>query len=217
LILAVFGDVHGNLLALETFLTQVKGRVDAYLCLGDIVNYGPWNDECLECITSLPEITILEGNHEKLFLNPHAANSESQLVQEFTATSGAMFARDDLITDLPCTSALGRFTATHTIDGLRIFADTDISVDRNYVIGHSHYQYNIMRNGRSIVNPGSIGQNRDRIERVEYALFDTDTAGFTFESIPYDFPAFLAELRSRGYPEQCVGYYEGKRLRQRSS
>src|SRR6266568_7168235 len=70
LIVAVFGDVHANLPALETFLGQVEGHVDAYLCLGDVVNYGPWNDECLERITALPEVTLLEGNHERLFLDP---------------------------------------------------------------------------------------------------------------------------------------------------
>lgn len=43
-----------------------------------------------------------------------------------------------------------------SIDGLRVFPDTDITVDRNYLIGHSHHQYRIQRSGKAIVNPGSV-------------------------------------------------------------
>jgi predicted phosphodiesterase len=207
---AVFSDVHANLIALDALLAQVEGRVDAYLCLGDSVNYGPWNDECLERIAGLPNITMLEGNHERLFRGDDEVTGEIPLVQAFFEASRASFRRSDLIEDLPTCVELGSFLCVHTIDGRRIFADTDIEVSRDYLIGHSHNQFSVTRGGYTIVNPGSVGQNRNRIDHVDYALFDTERATFAFASVPYDITRFLAELEARGYPRICIEYYERK-------
>lgn len=212
MIVAVFSDVHGNLPALETFLDEAGRFADTYLCLGDTVNYGPWNDECLERIAELPGAVTVEGNHECLFLNQDEVTDEHPLVQEFYRISRSFFTRTDLISGLPQTVELGSFTCTHTIDGRRIFADTDITVEANYLIGHSHYQYETYRGGR-IVNPGSVGQNRHRIDHVDYGLFNTEDESFDLRSTPYDFGRFLRELRTRGYPPPCLEYYERKLAR----
>ena len=63
---AVFGDVHGNLPALELFLKSVEKSVDGYICTGDIVNYGPWSKECVERIRTLQNLTCVSGNHEQI-------------------------------------------------------------------------------------------------------------------------------------------------------
>ncbi len=207
---AIFSDVHANLVALERFVAATRGVAEAYLCLGDVVNYGPWNDECLEAVLALPGIVFLEGNHERLFLGREDPGHEAPLVQAFTRQSRRSFTRPDLIADLPREHALCGFHCSHTIGGQAIYADTEIEVDRSHIIGHSHQQYRIARSGHLIVNPGSVGQNRGRIDRVEYALFDTETEVFEFVSLPYDVGAFIAELRRRRYPAECVAYYVGK-------
>lgn len=210
MIVAVFSDVHANLVALEVMLDRVRGTVDGYVCLGDVVDYGPWNDECLEVVAGLPNVTVIQGNHEVLFLDPSEVEHEIDLVRQFFHASRESFSREDLIADLPQTAQLGSFMCVHTIDGRRIFADTDVVVERDSLIGHSHYQYQMERNGKLVVNPGSVGQNRHRIDHVEYALYDTDRALFTFESVPYDIRPFVAELEARHYPSACIAYYERK-------
>src|SRR5262249_30633005 len=157
-IVAVFSDVHANRLALDVFLAQVEGKVDAYLCLGDSVNYGPWNDECLERILGLPNITMLEGNHERLFRGDDEVSDEIPLVRAFFEASHASFRRTDLIDGLPTSCELGPFLCVHTIDDRRVFADTDVEVARDHLIGHSHHQFLVTRNGYTIANPGSVGQ-----------------------------------------------------------
>jgi predicted phosphodiesterase len=64
----VFGDVHGNLPALDTVLTAGRARgVEAYLFVGDLVGYG---SEPVECISRLAELhqrgtlAWVAGNHE---------------------------------------------------------------------------------------------------------------------------------------------------------
>jgi predicted phosphodiesterase len=210
MIVAVFSDVHANLPALEAFEAAVRDVAEGYLCLGDIVDYGPWNDECLERIVALPGIQVVAGNHDRLFLDDSGLDEEAPVVQEFYRASRASFTRLDLLRDLPDELRLGPFRCTHTIDGQRVFADSEVCVDSDYLIGHTHWQYSIRRGRWRIINPGSVGQNRERIDMVDYALYDTDVDQVTFARIRYDVSAFVAELRGRGYPAPCLAYYARK-------
>jgi putative phosphoesterase len=211
MIIAILSDVHGNLPALEKFVQSTKQIADSYLCLGDVVNYGPWNDECLELVHSLPGIVLIEGNHERLFLGTEPIQAEIPLVQEFYEHSIKYFTRGDLISGLPTSYELDSFICTHTIDGRKVYVNTDIEVTRNYIIGHTHQQYSISRSGKLIVNPGSIGQNRGRIELLNYALYETASGKVTLCEEPSPIDQFIAELVARGYPERCIDYYRNKR------
>src|SRR5262249_16220446 len=159
--------------ALEKFVQLTKPIADRYICLGDVVNYGPWNDECLEIVHSLPGIIFIEGNHERLFLGTEPIEEEADLVREFYEHSIRHFTRRELITGLRTSFEFGPFFCTHTIDGRKVYADTEIEIARSYIIGHTHQQFKIERSGKCIVNPGSVGQNRGRIELLNYALYET--------------------------------------------
>ena len=211
MMIAILSDVHANLPALEQFVLCTRDTADAYVCLGDVVNYGPWNDECLELIHSLPGIVLLEGNHERLFLGTDAIAHQLPLVQAFYDHSIQSFSRPDLISGLPAFHALDSFVCTHTINERKIYAYTDIEVAHDYIIGHTHHQFLVRRSGRVIANCGSIGQNRARIEMLSYALYDTVSRRLTLHEAPYPFDKFVSELSARGYPRPCIDYYLGKR------
>lgn len=60
----IFSDTHANLLALEAVLRAFdKENVDALVCIGDTVGYGPQPDECCDKVRALTRHTIL-GNHD---------------------------------------------------------------------------------------------------------------------------------------------------------
>ncbi len=63
----VISDVHANLTALEAVLISAD-PFDAVWCLGDLVDYGPDPNECVERIRSLPNLTCIIGNHEAAVL-----------------------------------------------------------------------------------------------------------------------------------------------------
>jgi predicted phosphodiesterase len=209
MVTAVFSDVHGNLPALERFVELTRG-VDAYVCLGDVVNYGPWNDECLELVLSLPGIVLLEGNHERLFLGTEPVEHEVPLVRTFLEHSIASFTRADLITGLPREHVLGSYLCTHTIDDRRVYADTAITVSRDYMIGHTHHQFRVERSGHTIVNCGSVGQNRKRLDVLNYVLYDEATGFTRLCQETYRVDRLLAAMSARGYPAPCLDYYRGK-------
>ena len=61
---ACFGDVHGNLEALEAVLAVLAGEgIDRYLCTGDLVGYGPDPAACVQRIRELGA-TVVAGNHD---------------------------------------------------------------------------------------------------------------------------------------------------------
>ena len=68
---AIYSDIHGNLPALELAIKD-SVAVDGYIILGDVVNYGPWSNECVELIESLKNCTKLVGNHEVYFIEGNA-------------------------------------------------------------------------------------------------------------------------------------------------
>lgn len=211
MIIAIFSDVHANLPALEKFIDVTKDIADAYICLGDVVNYGPWNDECLELVHSLPGIVFLEGNHERLFLETGSVIDEIPLVQEFYRHSIKYFSRKDLISGLAIFSQVGPFNCAHSINNRKIYSDTAIELRENYFIGHTHHQYKIRRSGNVIVNCGSIGQNRRGIDIINYVLYDTYSGGITLCKEYYPVDKFLSELWTRGYSQPCIDYYLSRR------
>jgi diadenosine tetraphosphatase ApaH/serine/threonine PP2A family protein phosphatase len=57
---------------------------------------------------------------------------------------------------------------------------------------------------RVIVNPGSVGQPRDRDPRSAFALFDTDTLAFTHRRVEYDIAATQAKMRTAGLSPKLI-------------
>jgi putative phosphoesterase len=64
MLIAVLGDIHSNLPALEKVLKCVKDeKVDEIFCTGDIVGYGPYPAECLEIVQDY-NFKVTAGNHD---------------------------------------------------------------------------------------------------------------------------------------------------------
>lgn len=57
---------------------------------------------------------------------------------------------------------------------------------------------------RSIVNPGSVGQPRDRDPRASYAIYDTETNVWEYRRIGYDIQAVQARMQKVGLPEKHI-------------
>ena len=63
--IALFGDIHSNLEALQSVLAdaQIQGCTH-YLCLGDLVGYSADPTECIELVRSL-DCPVIKGNHDE--------------------------------------------------------------------------------------------------------------------------------------------------------
>lgn len=68
--LAALSDIHGNLLALEAVLTDIRaqGSPDAYWILGDLAAFCPWPSRTLARLRALPNADFLRGNTDRYLI-----------------------------------------------------------------------------------------------------------------------------------------------------
>jgi len=57
---------------------------------------------------------------------------------------------------------------------------------------------------RSIINPGSVGQPRDRDPRAAYAILDLDQMKISFHRVAYDIKAVQERMKVAGLPNRHV-------------
>ncbi len=69
--IAMISDIHGNLEALKTVISDCKKRgVDRIFCLGDIIAKGTHSKECLDLIRDNCDV-IIKGNTDDFFPRDH--------------------------------------------------------------------------------------------------------------------------------------------------
>jgi diadenosine tetraphosphatase ApaH/serine/threonine PP2A family protein phosphatase len=147
---AVFSDVHANIEALEAVLADAARRSpDAYLCLGDVVGYGPDPNACVDRVRRLGAAAIA-GNHDRGAvggLDPAAFSPLARAAIEWTARELTEENRAFLAA-LPDRFETPAFVAVHgsprepveeyILDlptALAVFAETDFRV---CLVGHTH-------------------------------------------------------------------------------
>ncbi len=81
--IAIIGDIHGNIHALESVEKDIKSQqVDEIVCLGDIVNFGAFPKECLDWVRENCSV-VLRGENDTftamcddiILTNPEAIKS----------------------------------------------------------------------------------------------------------------------------------------------
>lgn len=208
--IAVISDVHGNLPALNAVISDLEGVASLVISLGDVVNYGPWSNECVERLTNMPRVICLQGNHEQLFHGLHPLDHEMPLVQSFCRVTMPTFNQAEVTKTWPLHLQRGKWVFTHTIDEKKIYADTEINPKQSTFLGHTHHSFDVQRGMFRIVNPGSVGQNRKRLDIACYAIFDEDSETVELRYVNYDVRPLFEEMRRKKYPNECLAYYESK-------
>ena len=62
--IAIFSDIHGNLQALESILSDIeRNSIDEIIYLGDIIGFGPNPKECLDLIMK-SRVKMVKGNQK---------------------------------------------------------------------------------------------------------------------------------------------------------
>ncbi|MFM7261176.1 MAG: metallophosphoesterase family protein [bacterium] len=256
--LAVISDIHGNRLALEEVLRDLDRRnVDAVLCLGDIVGYGPEPSECVRMVRRTCRVAI-RGNHEDGVLARESARGWNPVAQAGLAYARRVLSASDLafLAELPASFAVGRtllavhdspVPSDHGMNYLRNARDAADAFfwlrDRICLIGHTHVAacfttttavgtrphpedlhaiaslvangesavedwsasalvetVELPAEGRAIVNPGSVGQPRDRDPRASYAIIDLERSVAEFHRVAYDIEEAARRTIAAGLP-----------------
>jgi predicted phosphodiesterase len=231
--IAVVSDIHSNLIALDAVLAKV-GSVDAIWHLGDVVGYGPEPDAVVDRLSSLAAIGVrgnhdaaATGGTEIDWFNP-----EARAAMEWTRTTISETTRIWLAA-LPLRRIESDFTLVHgsprdptweyvTSAALARAGLSAISTEHG-LHGHTHVPIAFtevdgrmrtlapragntvaLGEGRTLLNPGSVGQPRDRDPRASFLILDLEAKTATWGRVAYDAEAVGALMRTAGLPARLA-------------
>ena len=228
--IALFGDIHANLEALEAVLTDAaeQGCSD-HVCMGDIVGYNADPSACLERVRE-SDWPVVKGNHDEDASGDHSLDNMNPV-----AALALRWTRDQLTSEQR--DWLRTIRMVHQVEDFTVVhATLDQPQSWNYVTnkfdamsnfsyqftnlcfhGHTHVPRIFVRDSRvteveasSIViepgmkyfiNTGSVGQPRDGDWRACYVIYDIPTKTVTFRRLEYDLATTQEKIRAAGLPE----------------
>ncbi|MEM4389280.1 MAG: metallophosphoesterase family protein [Candidatus Micrarchaeia archaeon] len=223
--LLVISDIHGNYEALEAIASTV--RYDEVLCLGDLVDFGPDPKECVEWVRRSTRY-IVRGNHDHALANNVACRCSSEklerLAEATRSYSHSMLdvAEINFLGSLPLKLAVsigGRsLYAVHggprdpLYQSIEKGSDKALAaelagIDAEFILfGHTHRPLvnSTALNGRTVVNPGSVGQPRDGDNRASAALIDLDSGVARILRIKYDIDIVCRKMAHAGFPGELI-------------
>jgi putative phosphoesterase len=177
--LAVLSDIHGNLVALEAVLAQLRAQApDVIVNLGDCVTGPLWPRETLELLESLAFPTV-RGNHDRWIAERDPAGlagsmrfTHDALTAEQRRRLGALPATIEVTGDVLAVHGSPGDDCEYLLEesiGDRLCRRTTEAVaervgsSRHTLVlcGHSHQQHAVWTTGgRLVLNPGSVGAPR---------------------------------------------------------
>ncbi len=221
---AVIGDVHGNLPALEAVLADIRRRrADALWNLGDLVGYGPDPEEAIHRLREAKALSVAGNFDLKVLAVDRREPAKDEPVEKWMAP---VWARENLSpASLRYLGALPRerrialeghtFLLTHgspvsiterlepTTNEERL-AELARAARAEYVLcSHSHMPFVRQASGTTFVNSGGVGRSDDRDARASYALLDVGPDGVSVvqHRVPYDVSRVAEALERFGLPD----------------
>jgi predicted phosphodiesterase len=231
---AILSDLHANLEAVQAVLAHARQQgCTHYVCLGDIVGYGPNPREVLELVRNL-NCPVIMGNHDD-----YACKDQHLTGFNPMASEGIKWTRDQLVEEekawlreLKYMRTVESFVIVHATLDLpekwayvfdKFAAAASINYQRMPVCfnGHTHVPVAFVRGSAGIlgglytkirietgkkyfINVGSIGQPRDRNPHSAYVTFDLINNLIELHRVPYDIPAVQRKIRAVGLPESLA-------------
>jgi diadenosine tetraphosphatase ApaH/serine/threonine PP2A family protein phosphatase len=227
-LIALLADIHANWQALEAVLADLP-PVDEVMCLGDVVGYGGDPVLCIDHVRGQRWLCLL-GNHDLACTSRDSLgwfNDDAAAAIRWTMAQVGP-ERLDWLARLPARESREGALLVHAspreplyeyiLDPVLAAANLALLGDATCFHGHTHrpgmfslsrervvHEYRPGRMalaGPALVNPGSVGQPRDRNPDASYGVWDTEAATIEFRRIAYDRAGAQRAIRAAGLPER---------------
>jgi predicted phosphodiesterase len=173
----VLSDIHGNNLALKAVLDDInKRQISSIVNLGDSL-YGPLEPEDTAKILINSKIPSIRGNEDRILINPQDKDLKknstlsyviggisSKTFQWLEKLPSVIEYEDIILFHGTLKDDLEYFIENVLESGISIKNDKDLITQtsifsQNIILcGHSHFPRSMhLKNGKFIVNPGSVG------------------------------------------------------------
>ena len=219
--IGLLGDIHGNIYALTSVLNAVwQKNIDTIIITGDFIGYYFWPKEVFELLKQ-SNVVAVRGNHDKML---KTAKKDKVYLEKVSRKygNGLKIALDQLddesvewLSNLPdlveYETQDGKILVCHGSpwDGDEyVYPDLDNESLNRYsklsakwiIQGHTHYSMHCKIGNTSIINPGSVGQPRNKKPGAHWALLDTSLNTVDFFCERYNIKKVVEESRER-HPE----------------
>lgn len=222
MILCIFADIHGNSEAFNKMIDNELDIVDGFVFAGDVFGYFYGQSEIIDKLMALPGLTAIKGNHEKYYLR---GERKEELLNKYGSSYDLKLTQcqRQYIEHLPEHAEL-------FIDGKRIgifhggpedsleqriypdsqFFSSTMGLEYDYlIIAHTHYRL-IKKTGKTtVINPGSLGQPRDR-NGFSYCLLNTENGACVFKTIEVNIRNLLCQVKDIDSDKYVYEYLENK-------
>lgn len=228
--IAVISDIHGNYPALKATLEVLdKENPSIWICLGDIVGYGPNPSECINEIMNRNMVCIM-GNHDAgvtgMLSLKHFRDPNRKLIE----LSRKLITKEQnqWLKSLPLTveDGKGEWLAVHAspdrpskweylnsaIKMRSLFKDLK---QRICFVGHTHQPALVsdtlgvnefLPNHQYFINPGSVGQSRDGDHRSSCAILDLENNTYKNLRVEFELSKVLSDLENLGFSVKEAEY-----------
>ena len=211
-----------------------NGGFDQIWELGDLVGYGPDPGGCIDLLRDHAHVGVAGNHDLAAVgkLGLEQFNMYAAAAARWTAAQ-LSDEHADFLRGLPLREEIGDFTAVHGSprDPVWEYLMSRSSANANFghfntrycLVGHSHVPfvcrleegeavfYEIpldvpvpLENDRCIINPGSVGQPRDRLPTASYLLHDSDANTISHHRAEYDIPITQQKMRDIGLPDFLI-------------
>lgn len=212
--IAFIGDIHANLPALQNVFEALDNiSADRVFCAGDIVGYYPYPDEVIRLLRRR-RIKSVMGNHDCAVVtgdvsrfNPYAAKAIewtraniSQKSLEYLSELPVQLKIKDVSIAHGTPRSFNDYIYPETPKWMLAAMLVEIKA-KALVLGHTHIQWSCPLKEGIILNPGSVGQPRDRNPNAAFAVFDTKTKEVEFHRVAYDIHRVVEATIDAGLPD----------------
>jgi len=225
--IVLISDVHANLPALDAVLRAIPDDA-VIVCAGDLVGYYVEPNEVCELLRE-KSVLCIKGNHDKYVLGELDYNLERESKYRVVATQQVLTAENrEWLSSLPDMLELkvgpangvevagggsqrAILIAHGSPDSVEeyIYPDTSLeklrSVEQDcLVLGHTHHPMCRYLDDLMVVNPGSVGQARDRIVGACYATLNSKTGVVEFGRVQYNVGEYQQLLENQGLEKSAI-------------
>jgi predicted phosphodiesterase len=228
--IGLFGDIHGNLVALDAVLAALRHeRLDHLVCLGDVATTGPQPHETVARLRELGCV-VVRGNWDDWMLEIRDGRRSPDGCRPMDLWCGAQLTAADLrfldtflpTYELPLpngTALVCYHGAPRDYNQYLSYVTPDEELDRvlegrrTGIMAGGHTHMAMLRRHRQalVLNPGSVSENwnfsrwpQQRLfnPHAEYAVVDCDAGQVrvTFQQVAIDVEAVIAAAYACGMP-----------------
>lgn len=204
---AILSDLHANKYAVDAVFSDLdRELVDKILIAGDLVGYYYWPEDVVNRCMEDTRITCIQGNHEVNLMRARAdEQTRKQLREKYGSGYEVCLAnlkshqlswlenlKRSVVLELEGTSFFMGHGTLESYDQYLYPTATRDCLKSNYsscdftIFGHTHYPFIHHYEGKTLLNPGSVGQPRDIGNLASYAIVDTINRAVIFKRRMFD-------------------------------